>query len=378
MAPQTISQIVLRVNSSSELGLMLHELIDKNGAAVSEAKLQKIGGKKRSPWLLRTLDGQFDNISVTHDELDNYKARYYNISSTPALQTAVATAVQAQSVIAQPDVASIDKLQWPDVPPLMDESDTFREPSWFRKMEKMVDAGKHIIIAGPPGVGKDTAIEQLAARRRVPLVTIGADAGLRKRDLIGTLQMTNGSSYIEVAEYAAAVVNGWWVSISEINAAEPDSLMLLNTQLAPPYIINIGGQTYRRHPDFRLFASYNPGLIGTKPLPQSLKDRFFPIKLSFHQRDQLKRILIANGMPDDGWMWTDKVLNFGMEMWNAHEQGRMRFQISTRRLIDAVTMLTTETTDDVRQALRDAVIDSIDSPIEAKVAEEVLTRVMMY
>ncbi len=84
-------------------------------------------------------------------------------------------------------------LQWPQAPPMIESiGDVFREPRWFKDMGRMVDAGRHISLAGPPGVGKDTAVQELAAREGKILVTIGGDAGFRRRDLVGSQQISSG------------------------------------------------------------------------------------------------------------------------------------------------------------------------------------------
>jgi MoxR-like ATPase len=243
-------------------------------------------------------------------------------------------------------------------------------------MKAMVARGKHIALSGPPGVGKDTAVIQLAAEEGRPLVTIGGDAGFRRRDLVGTPHIANGSSYFEVAEYAAAVVNGWWVLLTEVNAADADALMFINAQLASPYIVTVSGKAYPVHPDFRLFVSYNPGLTGTKPLPQSFKDRFFSVKVPFFSFTQLKSILQAHGMPEadsiNNEAWPNMIVRFGIQMWDAYTRGQMRYQITTRRLIDATVLMLDSIEPDVKSALRAAVIAAIDSPVEASTAESIL------
>jgi MoxR-like ATPase len=244
-------------------------------------------------------------------------------------------------------------------------------------MRTMVTAGCHISLESPPSVGKDTAVEQLAAEEGAPLVTVSGDGGLRARALVGSMSMINGSTVFQVAEFAAAVVNGWWALITEINAADADVLLILNSLMAAPYAVQINGMSYKVHPNFRLFVTYNAGLVGTKPLPQSTKDRFFSIKLSFFNKTQLRNRLEAHGLPaldyGENDVWSDKIVGYGVAMWAAYEAGRMRYQISVRRLIDAITLVKFGA--DVKSALDDAVVAAIDSPVEAKAARAILREV---
>jgi len=206
------------------------------------------------------------------------------------------------------------------------------------------------------------------------LVTVSGDAGFRRKDLVGSLQIANGRSFFEVAEYAAAVVNGWWALVTEVNAADADALLFMNSQMAPPYVINIAGKAYPVHPNFRLFVSYNPGLVGTKPLPQSFKDRFFSIQVPFFTEARLRSLLVANGAPED-IVWVEEIVQFGMLMWKAHERGQMRYQVTSRRLMDAVELMKCDIVTSTIEAINLAVISAIDSPVEAQTARQLLNNV---
>lgn len=398
-------QIVLRVRPRSELDNALRALLE---GPKTEDEISKIGGKARTGrWVRRILDKWFDNVrleAVWGDPNKTVKLHYTNINP----QVPVPVGQDTNPVKQQEQPVMEMQMRWPQAPPMIEVMENFDKPVWYDRMRKMVKLGRHISIASPPGVGKDTAVQQLAAEMGMPLVTIGGDAGFRRRDLIGSPQMTNGTSYFNVAEYVAAVVNGWWVLLTEVNAADADALMYINTQLAPPYIAGIEGKAYGVHPDFRLFITYNPGLVGTKPLPQAFKDRFYSIKLGFFTESQLRRRLEAMGMnsehevvirevatgemkrvprtklgatdgAEDGynwWKWSEEIVKFGMQLWEAHERGQVRYQVTVRRLFDAVALVQ-EYNVDYKEALKDAVIGAIDSPVEAKVAEDILKKLVL-
>lgn len=262
-------------------------------------------------------------------------------------------------------------IHWPDVPIVgsVEDYPWFRKPSWYSRMAAMVQAGKHISLAGPPGIGKSSAVEYLAAEQGKVLVNVSSDSGLRRRDLTGQAANVNSHTAFFAAEYIAAAVNGWWVKVDEANAAEPDALMFLNSQIAPPHTVNFYGKSMPVHPGFRLFITYNPGLVGTKPLPDSLKDRFFPIKLEFPTANALRRMLEANGMPNTDW--SKAIVGFGVKAWEYHKLGRMRYQITPRRLMDAVTLVTLAG-DDVIDALDAAVISAVDNVAEVRVLSDLL------
>lgn len=377
-------QLCLRVRRESELDKILRVALD--GKFHTDEELAKVNEASssltRSGWLLRLVSKWFDNLTVQtlrgHDGRPT-KASYVNVMPYAPIPVGTDVRVDIGAIVTGEDYSrniTSSSVMWPQAPPMIESmEDTFKTPAWFGNMEKMVNAGRHIALSGPPGVGKDTAVQELAAQQGKILVTIGGDSGFRRRDLVGAQQISNGQSYFEVAEYAAAVVNGWWALITEVNAADADALLFINAQLAPPYIINIAGKSYPVHPDFRLFISYNPGLVGTKPLPQSFKDRFFSIKVPFWTEAALTKVLEAHGMPSLNEENTDSrysvLISFAMRMWNAHERGTLRYQITSRRLRDAVELMK-DPDCSVADAVKLAVMSAIDSTVEVSTATQIL------
>ncbi len=372
MTIRTEDQYLLRVKRNSELDKVMR-MLESADAPTNVEQVREVGGKARTPHLLRILGENIDNIHVGTRE--GYTMRYVN--TLPGVPVSIGQDVVPSFVPALPEFAQQSQqpemadIRWPQAPPMVESiGEMYRQPGWFNTMKAMVDAGRHISLAGPPGVGKDTAVQELAAREGRILVTVGGDGGFRRRDLVGNLQIASGRSFFDVAEYAAAVVNGWWVLLTEVNAADADALLFINAQLAAPYICSIAGKAYAVHPDFRLFVSYNPGLVGTKPLPQAFKDRFFSIQVPFFSQTQLYSILVAHGAPETEWV--TEISKFGVELWKLHERGQIRYQVTSRRLMDAVTLLQENIVSNTLEALEMSVVAAIDSPVEALTVKQVL------
>lgn len=381
-------QYTFRTKTDSKLEQMMTALLDR-GARTQE-DLRELGFSWNDVWCVWSLSRYCDNLSINNGNIlytDVVPNTVVNVQGATFAGPMNGQVAQAQAPEASPDV---EQVRFPGVPVIHDPMDNFRKPSWFEPMRTAVRAGKHISLSGPPGIGKSTAVEQLAAEEHMPLVHIGADAGLRRRDLTGNVELINGHTSFMVAEYAAAAVFGWWAVIDEANAAEPDAIMSLNGQIAPPYTVQFYGKSAPVHPNFRLFITYNHGLVGTKPLPDSFKDRFFPIKLGFPTDLQLRNILLANGMPedsrpgaDDSHSWntiSSAIIKYARLTWEAYEQGRMRYQITPRRLMDAVFLLKawdSGTTNKVAEALDMAVINAVDNMAEVKQLQSILVTVKM-
>lgn len=368
-------QLTLRVKPGSEMDKMARALLEQDR---TDGQMRELAGSVWGADVFRRFCSSFDNMRLVRDRRTHNNKLVY-VDPNPVVPVSIGMDVNPTSQVAQAqstEAPTTYEIRWPQAPPLIDSmGEVFRKPGYFDTMLSMVEHGRHIALAGPPGVGKDTAVQELAAQLGRPLVTVGGDAGFRRRDLVGSVQISNGRSYMDVAEYAAAVVNGWWVLMSEVNAADADALMFINTQLAPPYAINIAGKSYPVHKDFRLFVTYNPGLVGTKPLPQSFKDRFFSIQVPFYTSQQLRSMLVAHGMPQEA-PWASEIVTFGLALWDASQRGQLRYQVTARRLQDAVVLLTSGLASTTAEALKLAVIASIDSPVEAKVAEQVLRNVV--
>ncbi len=255
----------------------------------------------------------------------------------------------------------------PNIPDLKTKYEFFHKPTYFGRLASKVTQHKlHVSLSGPPGIGKSVAFEVLAIQNIMPLVNINADAGLRARQLVGG--MTDLGRF-EMAQFAAAVVNGWWAKIDEANGADPDAIIFLNSILAPPYQVNINGRSYSVHPNFRLCITYNPGLIGTKPLPDSLKDRLYPFRVKFPETSQLEKMLKGNGLPIED-VKVQQMIIFAAALAKAREEGRCKFDITLRRLIDAWTDV--QDGFSVYDALYNACVDRIDNVVDAAAVKTVL------
>ena len=264
------------------------------------------------------------------------------------------------------------RIVFPDRPAVPAPKKNFKEPSWYAEMADALDAGEHVIIAGPPGGGKSTAPEQYFIRRGQPFVVVNGEGGLRRRDLEGHTDLVNGQTIFTVAEYAAAMVMGWGVIFNEVNAVEADATIYINGQIEVPHTVCIGGRSYPVHPEARVVATYNPGLAGTKPLSQSFKDRFYPIKLAFLGEAELTERLELNGMPK-GASYGPAFVKYALELWALHEKGSLRYQISPRRLIQAVGIMERGKGRVAwRVALERAIIAIVDAPAEIELMKKTL------
>jgi hypothetical protein len=268
-------------------------------------------------------------------------------------------------------------LKFPEEPATAKANPKYEVPDWYLRMQVALDAGKHVALKGPPGTGKSSAPEQYFIKRGQPFVVVNGDAGFRRRDVEGSVEIQAGTTFFKVAEFAAAAVNGWGCILNEVNAADPDALLWINGILEVPNMVTIHGKAYPVHPEFKLIVTYNPGLVGTKALPQAFLDRFLSIKVAFPGRDFLRRMVIAKTGMDTAnrsySYWLEKLLAFAESAWDAHVKGNLRYQISPRRLFDAVFLLTKGVARTHEDAIKMAIIETVDSAADVQVLERLIT-----
>lgn len=155
---------------------------------------------------------------------------------------------------------------------------------------------KPILLEGSPGVGKTTLVVTLAATAGIPLTRINLSDQTDLMDLFGSdvpLEGSNAGSFgWQQAPFLRAMQKGEWVLLDEMNLASQSVLEGLNACLdhrGEVYVSELD-QTFRRHPDFVLFAAQNPRNQGgdRKGLPSSFVNRFTVVCIDeFTPQDQL-------------------------------------------------------------------------------------------
>ena len=160
---------------------------------------------------------------------------------------------------------------------------------------------KPVLLEGSPGVGKTSLVTAMAAATGHALVRINLSDQTDLMDLLGSDLPVEGGKSGEFAwkdaPFLAAMQNGEWVLLDEMNLASQSILEGLNSSLdhrGEVYIPELD-RTFRRHPEFRIFAAQNPlgqgG--GRKGLPRSFLDRFSVVHMEELNPTDLNAIAAA-------------------------------------------------------------------------------------
>ncbi|OAA55059.1 denitrification regulatory protein nirq [Niveomyces insectorum RCEF 264] len=182
-----------------------------------------------------------------------------------------------------------------------DGSFEFEAPTTRMNVMRVVRAlqmnHKPVLLEGNPGVGKTTLISALARACGRPLTRINLSDQTDLMDLFGTDVPVEGADAGNFAwrdaPFLQAMQKGEWVLLDEMNLASQTVLEGLNACLdhrGEVYIAELD-QTFKRHPDFCLFAAQNPHHQGggRKGLPSSFVNRFIVVYADvFTEADQLR------------------------------------------------------------------------------------------
>ncbi|WPH03778.1 Hypothetical protein R9X50_00666100 [Acrodontium crateriforme] len=157
---------------------------------------------------------------------------------------------------------------------------------------------KAVMLEGSPGVGKTALVTAIAEAAAIPLTRINLSEQTDLLDLFGSDVPVEGAATgvftWRDAPFLQAMKNGEWVLLDEMNLASQSVLEGLNACLDHRGEIFVPelGQTFSRHPKFRLFAAQNPHHQGggRKGLPASFVNRFTVVYADSFRFDDLMLI----------------------------------------------------------------------------------------
>ena len=167
-----------------------------------------------------------------------------------------------------------------------------------------VDAGRDIVLEGPPGTSKTTMLKAITAEWSIPLLFVEGNADLSPAKLIGhhnparVLREDYSSGNFVPGPLVDAMESGGFLYIEEFNRAPEDTLNTLLTAMADRKVTVPRVGTIAAQPSFRVIASMNPlDDIGTTRLSTSVHDRLCRLAVGYQDATAEETIVALRTAP---------------------------------------------------------------------------------
>lgn len=193
-----------------------------------------------------------------------------------------------------------------------------------------------VLIVGETGTGKTSIIRELAKEDGKKFVRIPITGETTPDDLVGSMQLENGSTSWVDGILVWALKQGHYVAIDEINMALPETLAVLQSLFDDDgklVITQHEGESVRPQNGARVFATMNPvaEYAGTKELNKALVSRCIVLEMTYPEAEV--EVQIIQQKCDIKESTARKIVDFGNVAREAKKADEIFYTCSTRDLL---------------------------------------------
>jgi MoxR-like ATPase len=205
-----------------------------------------------------------------------------------------------------------------------------------------LDAGRHVLIEGPPGTGKSTLLRAVAAELGVGFEFVEGNAELTPARLVGHFDparvLAEGYDPDVFVDGAliTAMRDGALLYVEELNRVPEETLNVLITVMSERelHVPRLGRVV--ADPGFRLVAAMNPfDAVGTARISSAVYDRVCRLSVDY-QSAQEEEAIVSRALPAADERWLEQIVEL-VRRTRSHPD--LRVGSSVRGALDATAVV---------------------------------------